>query len=158
MPQIENIFEYMDMRTDLIRRGCRTCWALVCLWEVVSDFLCQAFFFFFFPLYLQRRFYLKPQVFLILFLFSPHITLGWRCTNEQEAVWQLGCWWGQQTTGACMLIFPPCPMKGWQARDLSTSFPRDPLLIIIINSWTNDKPVFVQPDFFSSLFRRWIKA
>lgn len=156
LPQIENIFEYMDMKTDLIRRGCRTCWALVCLLEVVSDFPCQACFFS--PLYLLSCFYLNPRVFLILFLFSSHIPLGWRCTNEQAAVWQLGCWRGEQTTGACVLIFPPCPMKGWQARDLTTSSPRDPLLIIITNSRTHNKLGFVQPDFFSSLFRSWIKA
>lgn len=72
LPQIENIFEYMDMRTDLIRRGCRTCWALVCLWEVVSDFFCQAFFFFF-PSLLTTLFLSQAPSFLdFVLIFTPY--------------------------------------------------------------------------------------
>jgi len=55
-----------------------TAWALVCLWEVVSDFLCiicviiptSSLF-----LHLLSHLYLKLQVFLLLFfLISPHST------------------------------------------------------------------------------------
>lgn len=63
-------------------------WPSVCLWEMVGDFLCFAWFSYL--LHWLNCLYLGPWVFLPFFLvFSPHSS-GWG--SEQVAMWVLGYW------------------------------------------------------------------
>lgn len=101
-------------------------WALICLWEVVNDFLCiiSLFFTSLFHCWLNCL-YFSPWVFLLLFFLLPPPTCWGGQGNERAAIWVLGCWLGSahhidKLILSTLKLHPCCSLESLQL----SSYPR----------------------------------